>query len=76
MCTSVHAQSVPVVAIVVAVVVAIVVAVVVAEEEVVVMVVVVVVRVFFWSEIPVVQIGLKHWHVVDFSVCDLCETYL
>jgi len=47
MCTSVHAQSVPVVAIVVAVVVAIVVAVVVAEEEVVVMVVVVVVRFLF-----------------------------
>ena len=65
MCTSVHAQSVPVVAIVVVVVVVL--------EEVV--VIVVVVR-FFLSEIPVVQIGLKHWHVVDFSVCDLCETYL
>jgi len=30
----------------------------------------------FVSEIPIVQIGLKHWHVVDFSVCYLCGTYL
>jgi hypothetical protein len=27
-------------------------------------------------EIPVVQVGLNHWHVVDFSVCYLCETHL
>ena len=30
----------------------------------------------FVSEIPIVRIGLKHWDVLDFSVCYLCETYL
>ena len=72
MCTSLHAHSVPVVAIVVVAAAAAVVVVVVVVE----VVMIVVVVMFFLFEIPVVQIGLKHWHVLEYVTCvrHICRT--